>query len=123
MNAKFFLPILLSTLFAMPISAQYQKDRYREHTRFEKNTHYNLNRFDIRAEEINGNLTIAFQGYLEEAEIVITDKEGNVILQQNALDIIDGMTLQLPPSPAYPHYITINSPTLEVTGEITAEKL
>lgn len=121
MKTKLFLSILLSALFVMPISgAQEKKIQYKKHTKVEDSTKYDLNRFDIRAEEISNTLTIIFQGYLEEAEITVTDKDGNLVIQQGPVNIFDGMALQLCTPNAYPYYIVVDSPTLEVTGEITS---
>ena len=53
--------------------------------------------FNLTADEVNENLTITFQSALEEADITVTDKDGNVVVSE------------------------FTSPRLDIEAEITSE--
>ena len=70
---------------------------------------------------IHDNLTITFQSALEEADITVTDKDGNVVVSEFKTSIYEGKTVSVPNSDSYPYLVEITSPRLDIEAEITSE--
>lgn len=77
--------------------------------------------FNLAADEIDDNLTITFQSALEEADITVTDKDGNVVVSEFKTSIYEGKTVSVPNSDSYPYLVEITSPRLDIEAEITSE--
>lgn len=46
--------------------------------------------FNLTADETDGNLIIAFQSSLEEADITVTDKDGSIVISEFKSSIYEG---------------------------------
>lgn len=77
--------------------------------------------FNLTADEVDENLTITFQSALEEADITVTDKDGNVVVSEFKTSIYEGKTVSVPNSDSYPYLVEITSPRLDIEAEITSE--
>lgn len=77
--------------------------------------------FNLTADEADDNLTITFQSALEEADITVTDKNGNVVATEFKSSIYEGKTVCVPNSDSYPYLVEITSPRLDIEAEITSE--
>lgn len=118
--------ILLSALFIIPTNAMPHKKRNRRlHTIIKSIDKRMLTRspllFNLTADEIADNLTITFQSPLEEADITVTDKDGNVVASELKTSIYEGKTVCTPNCDSYPYLVEITSPLLDIEAEITAE--
>lgn len=78
--------------------------------------------FDVHVEEVNNTLQIVFTGTLPDAEIRLTDKNGDTVINESPTLIYDGMTLYVHTPTGYPYLLEVESPALELTGEIVAEE-
>lgn len=77
--------------------------------------------FNLTADEVDENLTITFQSALEEADITVTDKDGNVVVSEFKTSIYEKKTVSVPNSDSYPYLVEITSPRLDIEAEITSE--
>lgn len=126
MKAK-FLFILLSVLFIIPVNAAPSKKRPRK-------AHFNLayrrercitrtpSEFNLSANESNGTLSLNFQSYLPDAEITVTDKDGNTVVYEPQSLIYEGKVIYIYTPEAYPYTLEIISPAVEIIGEIVLEE-
>ena len=73
---------------------------------------------DMSVASVNNTLSIMFTGYLPDANITVTDANGNIVIQQTLITIITGTTFYVSPDDSYPYDIVITSPTLDVVGQI-----
>ncbi|MCI1648907.1 MAG: DUF3244 domain-containing protein [Bacteroides sp.] len=119
------LTILLSVLFIIPINAATEK----------RGTHFHMQRllmkkgastrstpdFSITVEDKNNTLAIIFQSPLPNAEVSITDSNGNTVINEPHISIYEGKVLYIHAPNAYPYMIEITSPSMDVSGEITQE--
>lgn len=127
MKAK-FLFILLSVLFIIPIEAatlgnRKRKAHYRERSRTELIIARAPLSFNINVQEANNCLQIVFQGSLPDAEVIVTDKNGNTVVYEPQTFINEGEMIYIYTPNAYPYTIEITSPVMNVTGEITQEEI
>ena len=76
---------------------------------------------EILVSSVNNTLSIMFTGYLPDANITVTDAQGNAVVQQTLVTITTGLTYFVTPDDSYPYDIVITSPTLDITGEIIDE--
>lgn len=118
--------ILLSVLFIIPMSAMpHKKHRHKVNTKIINSHSKSIFRsplfFNLTADEIDDNLTIPFQSALEEADITVTDKDGNVVVSEFKASIYEGKTVSVPNSDSYPYLVEITSPRLDIEAEITSE--
>lgn len=126
MKAK-LLFILLSVLFIVPInSASLNTQRRKSHFR-NLDTRYLIAtrapiEFDVDMQDVNNHLQIIFLSPLPNAEITITDKDGNIVVYEPQTTISKGKTLFIYTPNAYPYKLKITSPTMEITGEIVEEE-
>lgn len=91
--------ILLSVLFIIPMSAMpHKKHRHKVNTKIINSHSKSIFRsplfFNLTADEIDDNLTITFQSALEEADITVTDKDGNVVVSEFKTSIYEGKTVK-----------------------------
>lgn len=120
MKAKLFF-ILLSTLFIITINAEASNkssSRIYYYTQKKKVQTRVPFVFDIYVQEVNNYLQIIFQSPLPDAEITITDKDGNVIIHEPHVFIHEGKTLYIHSPNDYPYTVKITSPTVDIIGEI-----
>ena len=120
--------ILLSVLFIIPMNAMpYKRHRHKVKIKIsclqEKATNRSPLFFDLTADETDDNLMITFQSVLEEADITVTDKNGNVVATEFKTSIYEGKTVNIPAPKADFYTVEITSPTIDVTGEITLEEI
>lgn len=74
--------------------------------------------FNISVNDGDNVLQILFQSPLPDAEIIITDKDGNTVVDESQTSIYEGKILYIYTPDAYPYIIEISSPTMHITGEI-----
>lgn len=121
-----FLFILLSVLFLIPANATNSEKRkhnphYRERDKKEHVCTRSPLYFDINVQEADDCLQIIFLGSLPDAEIIVTDKEGNTIINESQSPIYEGKILYIYSADTYPYTVIITSPVLDLTGEIMQE--
>lgn len=127
MKAK-FLFILLSVLFIIPVNAAPSKKRPRKahfkvldsRGRCTTRTPFE---FNLTANESNDILSLNFQSYLPDAEITVTDKDGNTVVYESQSLIYEGKIIYIYTPQAYPYTLEITSPTIDIIGEIVLEEL
>lgn len=123
MKAK-ILFILLSTLFIIPVNAinlRKHYPKYKEKRRNEQIQTRSPLYLDINVQEADDCLQIIFLDASPDAEITITDKDGNIVINESKSPIYEGKTLYIYSADNYPYSIEITSPILDLTGEITLE--
>lgn len=120
--------ILLSVLFILPVDAMSHKSGQRKkkiHTCTKCLNAKAVNRspleFNLSADETDNSLIITFQSSLNEADIIVTDKNGNTVALEPQTSIYEGKIISIPNAESYPYQIEITSPTLDYGGEITKE--
>ena len=118
--------ILLSVLFIIPINAMPHKRHRHKINAIIISAHSKaITRsplfFNLTADEVDENLTITFQSTLEEADITVTDKNGNVVVTEFKSSIYEGKTVCVPNSDSYPYLVEITSPRLDIEAEVTSE--
>ena len=77
--------------------------------------------FDFTATETNDVLQISFIGSLNDADIIVTDCQGNMVWQEYQTLIYTGDGILISDAKNYPYRINITSPTMDVLGEIDKE--
>lgn len=121
-----FLTILLSALFIIPINAATDK-REKAHIHNisieRKTTTRAPSDFNITVKDKDNTLVILFQSPLRNAEVSITDSNGNAVINESQTTIYEGKMLYIHAPNAYPYIIEITSPTMDITGEITQEEI
>lgn len=120
--------ILLSVLFIIPMSAMpHKKHRHKVNTKIINSHSKSIFRsplfFNLTADEIDDNLTITFQSALEEADITVTDKDGNVVVSEFKTSIYEGKTVNIYAPESDIYTIEITSPIIDVTAEITLNEI
>ena len=120
--------ILLSILFIIPVNAMpHKRPRHKVNAKIISSS-YKVNTrsplfFDLTADEIDSNLIITFQSFLDEADITVIDKNGVTVAFESKASIHEGKTVNIPAPEADFYTIKITSPTIDVTGEITLEEI
>lgn len=127
MKTKVLL-ILLLALFIIPMNAMpYKRHRHKVKAHIISLQEKAITRsplfFNLTADETDDNLIITFQSVLEEADITVTDKNGNVVATEFKTSIYEGKTVNIPAPKADFYTVEITSPTIDVTGEITLEEI
>lgn len=121
-----FLFILLSALLILPVSAttnSKRKGKSRLHCQIIKQfATRSLLDFKIEVQDEDDTLILLFQSPLPNAEITITDKDGNIVVYEPQTTICKGKTLFIYTPNTYPYKLKITSPTMEITGEIVEEE-
>lgn len=123
MKAKLVFILLLVFSFSLSVFAIHhkrnarfkQKDR-REHT-------MSRSPFSpiIQVDEVNGILLLTFQYSLDDADITITDKNGNEVMHEQQTVIYEGRVVSILEADGYPYSVEIISPTVVIRGEIVLE--
>ena len=118
--------ILLSVLFIIPINAMpHKRHRHKVNTKIINSHSKSIFRsplfINLTADAVDENLTSTFQSALEEADITVTDKDGNVVVSEFKTSIYEGKTVSVPNSDSYPYLVEITSPRLDIEAEITSE--
>ena len=76
---------------------------------------------DMTVESVNNTLSIMFTGYLPDANITVTDANGNIVIQQTLVTISTGTSFYVTPDDSYPYDIVITSPAMDIVGQIINE--
>lgn len=126
MKAKLLL-ILLSALFIVPINASTaKKGKRKSHMRHfvisKRMQTRSLYEFSMTTQDEENTLIVLFQTPLNDAEITVTDKDGNIVIYESQTSIYEGKTLNIFTPNAYPYKVEITSPSMDVTGEIIQEE-
>ena len=120
--------ILLSVLFIIPVNAiPHKRHRHKVNAKiissnYKVNTRSHLF-FNLTADEVDDNLTITFQSVLEETDITVTDKNGNIIASELNSSIYEGKTVNIYAPESDIYTIEITSPIIDVTAEITLNEI
>lgn len=126
MKAKLFM-ILLMVLFIVPMSEAAREKRkrsvqFREQTCSKRPTTRVPIDYTIDVSD-NGNcLQILFLFPLHEADITVTDKNGNIVINEQQTSIYEEKLLSIYTPNAYPYIVEITSPIVDITGEIILEE-
>lgn len=125
MRAKYYCMLFLSLLLILPMSAE-TTSKTKKLIIFKTLNKQLVTRtpstFDVHVEEVNNTLQIVFTGTLPDAEIRLTDKNGDTVINESPTLIYDGMTLYVHTPTGYPYLLEVESPALELTGEIVVEE-
>lgn len=126
MKAK-LLMLLLATLFILPVSEaaitkKRKIPRYKESACGERITTRTPIDYTIETTGDENCLQIIFLFPLHEANITVTDKNGNVVIEENQTNLYEGKALYVHSPKAYPYTLVLSSPTVDITGEITLEE-
>lgn len=78
--------------------------------------------FDFTAEEVGDALQIVFIGGLPDSEVTVTDKDGTVVWEEHQTPVYEGKTIRIENAEDYPYLLKVDSPVVEVTGEIVLEE-
>lgn len=125
MRAKYYCMLFLSLLLILPMSAETTSKTKKliiYKTLKEKMVTRTPSTFDVHVEEVNNTLQIVFTGTLPDAEIRLTDKNGDTVINESPILIYDGMTLYVHTPTGYPYLLEVESPALELTGEIVVDE-
>ena len=120
--------ILLSVLFIIPVNAiPHKRHRHKVNAKI-ISSNYKVNTrspliFNLTADEVDDNLTITFQSVLEETDITVTDKNGNIIASELNSSIYEGKTVNIYAPESDIYTIEITSPIIDVTAEITLNEI
>ena len=120
--------ILLSVLLVIPAEAvTFNHKKHRSHLkrvnrRANTSTRSPLD-FNMSLNDGDNVLQIIFQGSMPDAEITVTDKNGNTVVYEPQTFINEGEMIYIYTPNAYPYTIEITSPVMDVTGEITQEEI
>lgn len=125
MRAKYYCMLFLSLLLILPMSAETTSKTKKliiYKTLKEKMVTRTPSTFDVHVEEVNNTLQIVFTGTLPDAEIRLTDKNGDTVINESPTLIYDGMTLYVHTPTGYPYLLEVESPALELRGEIVVDE-
>lgn len=126
MKAKLFV-IFLAALLIVPISGMAKKKRKgnlkaRTHQLHEYIVTRSPIAWNIDVNESNNCLQIIFQFPLQDADITVTDKNGNTVINEQQTLIYEGRTLYVNVPEAYPYMLEVTSPAVDITTEISWEE-
>lgn len=122
MKAKLLLALFLVSLGLGAFASEHHKKK--PHARYnvkEKVATRAPFKPSIQAEDINDCLYLTFQFSLNEADIIILDRNGNEVVKEQQTIIYEGRTISIPETDGYPYSIEITSPTVDIQGEIILE--
>ena len=119
--------ILLAVLFIVPMSeAATEKQRHKHRLSKEIVRKSAITRVPINYNiDVNGNedcLQILFQFPLYNANITVTDKDGNAVVNESQVSSYEGKVIYIYTPKAYPYTLEITSPEVDITGEITIDE-
>lgn len=120
--------LLLSVVLVIPAEAATVNKKERKthfkyyHSRDNRASRSPLD-FNMSLNDGDNVLQIIFQGSLPDAEITVTDKNGNTVVYEPQTFINEGEMIYIYTPNAYPYTIEITSPAMDVTGEITQEEI
>lgn len=125
-KAKLFM-ILLMVFYIVPTNVAATEHHSRKLTLAKQNTRQNTTTrlpidYTIEATGDENSLQIIFLFPMHEADITLTDKNGNVVIEENQVNSYEGKTLYVPAPKAYPYTLVLTSPAVDITGEITLEE-
>jgi len=127
MKAK-LLMILGTLLFTLPINGSITTHHQKKHVKIAKtiNESKAVTRvpidYTIEATGDENGLQIIFLFPLHDADITVTDKNGNVVIEENQTNSYEGKVLYIQSPKAYPYTLVLTSPAVDITGEITLEE-
>lgn len=126
MKAKLFM-ILLAVLFIIPMSEAATEKKKRD-AQFHRHAHQErlitrvpIN-YDIDVQDNESCLQIMFQFPLDDANITVTDKDGNTVVNESQVSTYEGKVFYIYTPNAYPYTVEITSPALDMMGEIVLEE-
>lgn len=128
MKAKLFFAALFAVVTLSVFSSEpteYEKRSDVQFIKFKRKTPTrSLNYFDFSVSDKNNHLQIVFHSFLSDSNILITDANGNVVAFDRNVNVYDGMVITIPifEETAYPYYVEVTSPTLDIEAEITLRK-
>lgn len=123
MKAKLLLTLFLVSLSFGAFASEHHKKRPRTRCKVQNRVATRVP-FEpsIQAEDINSCLYLTFQFSLYDADITIFDKDGNEVVKVQQTLIYEGYSVAIPMADAYPYFIEIISPAVEIQGEVTLEE-
>ena len=107
--------------FLVPVHSFAKKLNKQSHQKLKIITRLPLD-FDFTVEDVNNTLQIVFIGGLPDADLLVTDKTGNIVWEEYGVQLYDGKMVYIPDADGYPYRIEIVSPVMDVTGEITLDE-
>lgn len=125
MNAKLFFTFLFAALalsvFSSPPKGNGTEHEIRVTYLKSKEKTRCLNYFNLSVSDKNNHLQIVFHSFLSNSDICITDANGNIVAFDRNVNVYDGMVITIPifEETAYPYYVEVTSPTLDIEAEIT----
>lgn len=124
MKAKLVLLLLFMLSSSLSVFATHyeRKAKFRQKNRRERVM--TRTPFDptIQVDESNGILLLTFQYSLEDANITITDKNGNEVMHEQQTVIYEGRVVSISEAAGYPYSVEITSPMVDIQGEIVLEE-
>lgn len=124
MKAKFVLLLLFMLSSSLSAFATHHERKARYKQKHRRESVMTRAPFDstIQVDEVNGILLLTFQYSLEEADITITDKNGNEVMHEQQTVIYEGRVASIPEADGYPYSVEITSPMVDIPGEIVLEE-
>ena len=124
MKAKLLLMLFLVFLSLGAFASEHHRKKPHAHCKAYKMAVETRSPFDpsIQAEDIDDCLYLTFQFSLDDADIIIIDKDGNEVVKEQQTIIYEGRTISFLETDAYPYSIEITSPILNIFGEIVLEE-
>lgn len=123
MKAKLVFMLLFVIPFSLSVAAVHYQAKAKYKTKEARGRAMTRAPFDptIHVDEVNGILLLTFQYSLDNADITITDKNGNEVMHEQQTVIYEGRTVSIPEADGYPYSVEITSPSIDIQGEITLE--
>lgn len=123
MKAKLLLMLFLVSLGLGAFASEHHRKKPHAQCKAYKMAVETRSPFDpsIQAEDINDCLYLTFQFSLDDADIIIIDKDGNEVVKEQQTIIYEGRTTVIQEADSYPYSIKIISPTVVIHGEIILE--
>ncbi len=124
MKAKLLLVLCLVSLGLGAFASERHKKVPRVHCKTHSREVMRRSLFEpsIQAEDINDCLYLTFQFSLNEADIIILDKDGKEVVKEQQTIIHEGRTISILETDGYPYSVEITSPIVAIQGEITLEE-
>ena len=124
MKAKIFI-FLLAVLIMIPMNAAVER---KSQAKFKGVVHKKIAvisspiNYAIDVNSDATSLQIMFRFPLSDADITVTDKNGNIVVYESQISTYDGKVLYIHASGAYPYIIEVTSPGVDIVGEIVLEE-
>lgn len=128
MNAKLFFTILFATVTLFAFSSEPNGEEAKSEVQIlwlkNKNGYRSIFNYHFSVSDKNNHLQFVFHSFLSDSNILITDANGSIVAFDSNVDIYDGMSVTIPiyNETAYPYYVEISSPTLDIEAEITQKE-